>query len=110
MQILRRLHLLRHLAVLWFVCSVFAAGAAPLVNPVGFQIVCSGTTTKVVFDNGDTGDWGGEVSANKMDCALCLPVALPLPPVASIERQAIEPLAYITRSVSAARLAAVVAA
>lgn len=107
MNVLRQHVPLRLLALLWFVLSVGVSTASPLVRPLSIQLVCSGTTVKLVVDSGDGMK---EMGAHTMDCALCLPSAAPPPARYAALPPATVALAYVTRSIPAARLAAAVAA
>lgn len=82
MQILRRSILLARFVLACFVAAVGVATAAPLVHPKAMELVCTagGSIQWVMAD----GDADGEVPAmglHTLDCALCLPAALPATPV-----------------------------
>ncbi len=69
------------LVLVWLMFALGVAVAAPLVNPDGLQLVCSGTSVKLVTSGGD-----GEESASGhgLDCPLCGCGGAPLPPTAAV--------------------------
>jgi hypothetical protein len=73
LQALRQAQLLARLVLVWFVLSLGVAVASPMVKSDGLQMVCSGTSVKLVNADGDT------ASAQGMDCPLCGPAAAPVP-------------------------------
>ncbi|MFM2112486.1 MAG: hypothetical protein RLZZ271_1146 [Pseudomonadota bacterium] len=70
LQTLRQAKFLARLVLVWFVLSLGLAIASPMVNPNGSQLICSGTSVKLI--NAD----GGEASSgHTLDCPLCSPGA-----------------------------------
>ena len=80
MHILRTSPMLVRLVLAWFVLTLGAASAAPMVQPVAMALVCSEGGVKVVLIDRD----GATVHAkgHTLDCPLCLPAAVPPLPVA----------------------------
>lgn len=72
--------MLVRLVLAWFVLTLGAASAAPMVQPVAMALVCSEGGAKVVLIDRD----GAAVQAkgHTLDCPLCLPAAVPPLPVA----------------------------
>ena len=82
MQILRRSTVLARLVLACFLVAVGVATAAPLVHPKAMELVCSagGAIQWVMADTDADGD-APAMGAHTLDCALCLPLALPATPV-----------------------------
>ncbi len=80
MHILRTSSMLVRLVLAWFVLTLGAASAAPMVQPVAIALVCSEGGVKVVLVDRD----GAAVHAkgHTLDCPLCLPAAVPPLPTA----------------------------
>jgi hypothetical protein len=81
MQLLRNrsrfLGLLGRGVLLWFVLSLGAAAASPLIHPQAVELVCSsvGAVKAVV----QTDDGVQELGASHLDCPLCLLTGAPPP-------------------------------
>lgn len=75
MHILRTSPLLVRLVLVWFVLTLGAANAGPLVLPVTMALVCSEGGTKVVIVDDGGAALHGE--RHTLDCPLCLPAAPP---------------------------------
>lgn len=75
MHILRTSSMLVRLVLAWFVLTLGAASAAPMVQPVAMALVCSEGGAKVVLVDQD----GAAVHAkgHTLDCPLCLPAVAP---------------------------------
>lgn len=103
MQTLRHAHLLARLVLVWFVLSLGAAVAAPLVQPQSMQLVCTASgAMKLVTSSAD----GSEApTLHLMDCSLCVAVAPP-PSLLVVTVAAPQPLAFALGRLPAARLAA----
>lgn len=92
--------------LLWFVLSVGAAIASPIVHPQSFELVCtSAGAIKVIVQ---TDDGPQEIGSAHLDCPLCLlggppTQADPAKPALSL------PLGRAMQSIPAARLAAATA-
>jgi hypothetical protein len=82
MEILRRSHRFARLLLVWVALSFGIAVAAPLVQPVGIETICSGAGGVMVMPGGmgDPGDVGGAPGDMK-HCRLCVLAALPSAPV-----------------------------
>lgn len=97
------------LVLLSYLAALGVAVAAPIVHPKRMDLVCSGTSFKLV-DLDAQADGGDGAKSHTLDCALCVPggilntfpVAGPQPPH--------DVLAYVLRAIPAARLAGIVAA
>ena len=108
MQTLRHVHLLTRLVLVWFVCALGVAVASPMVHPQAMELVCSsGGAVKLLVktDNGVQ-----EMGAHSLDCPLCLVGGAPPPQATTTAAAPVQPLAYVLRSIPAARLAARTAA
>jgi hypothetical protein len=67
------------LVLAWFLLSLGTAMAAPMVQPQGFELICSGTGgAKVLVLPADHGGIH-ELGASHLDCPLCLPAGAPPP-------------------------------
>ena len=107
MQTLRHAHRLARFVLVWFVCALGVAVASPMVHPQAMELVCSsGGAVKLLVktDNGVQ-----DMGAHSLDCPLCLVGGAP-PPQATASAAPAQPLAYVLRSIPAARLAARTAA
>ena len=105
---------LRHFAILhrcvlaWFLLSIGAAVAGPMVNPQAMELVCSAVgTIKLVVQ---TDDGAQEVSSLGTHCPLCLTAGAPPPPAVPLRVATPEPLGRALQSIPAAHLAAATAA
>lgn len=80
MHILRTSSMLVRLVLAWFVLTLGAASAAPMVQPVSMALVCADGGVKVVLVDRD----GAAVHprGHTLDCPLCLPATAP-PPLAT---------------------------
>lgn len=108
MHALRTSSLLARLILAWFVLTVGAAIASPIVHPQALQLVCTtGSTVKmvVVGEDGSATDLGHHT----LDCAMCLGASAPPPPVQQ-HAQRHEALAHALTPTVAAALAAIVGA
>lgn len=71
---------LRRWVLVWLLLAWGGAWAAPLVQPIGLDVVCSADgTTRLVGQDRPAG-----MSGHGGECALCLPPALVSTPVVSI--------------------------
>jgi hypothetical protein len=112
LQTLRNSHKLARLVLVWFVLSLGAAIASPLVNPQAAELICTGTgVMKLLVKNIDgTVDEGGtEVASRMLDCPLCASVTAP-PPAAEATAEPAQPLGYVLQTIPAAHIAARTAA
>lgn len=75
MQALRNTLCLGRLVLVWLLLSVSVAVAAPLVNPVSMEVVCSASGIAVVsYDDETQGS-----TPSYLHCPLCLPLSGPVP-------------------------------
>jgi hypothetical protein len=107
MSCLRHAHRLGRLVLLWFVLSLGAAVASPVVNPQAVELVCSSTgAVKMVVQ---TDDGAQELGVSPMDCPLCMLTGAP-PPTPAVALPSPLPLAHAVQPIPAARIAAATAA
>jgi hypothetical protein len=104
----RFLGLVGRWVLLWFVLSLGAAVASPIVHPQAVELVCSSVgSVKVVVH---TEDGVQEMGASHMDCPLCVLTGAPPPSVDPAGFDLPLPLGRVVQSIPAARLAAATAA
>lgn len=107
MQHLRNAHRLARLVLVWFMLSMGAAIASPMVKPQAMELVCSGSgAIKVLIK---TDDGMQEMGTHTLDCPLCSAVGAP-PVLARSQSEPVQPLAYVLRSIPSAHIAALTAA
>lgn len=107
-----RLHTLRNtpwlvkLALLWFVLTLGAAVASPMVNPQTERVICTsaGMLKVVLADDGSV----TAATSDALFCPLCLLGAAP-PPARVHAPQASHALGLVRPSIQAARIAALTA-
>jgi hypothetical protein len=106
MQSLRSARILARLVLAWFVLSLGAAIASPLVAPKSFELICSGSGgSKLIVKD----EQGQPTAAHlTLDCPMCF--AAGGPPPAVVVLPAAAPLAHAVQPVPAARIAALTAA
>lgn len=99
MHPLRTSSALLRLVLACYLLVLGVAGASPVVHPLRMEVVChgDGVMTMVAVD-----DAAGQ---HTLDCALCLPAALPAPP-AHNHPAAAQPLAFAQAPMQAAQIAA----
>lgn len=108
MHALRSSSLLARLILAWFVLTMGAAVASPIVHPQAIQLVCTtGSAAKLVV-LGEDGE-AVELGHHTLDCAMCLGASAP-PVNAQIPVAHSEPLAHALQPIVAARLTALVGA
>ena len=84
----------------WFVLSLTAAVASPLLQPQSSALVCTAFGMKMVAND----DAGGSPSQQGMHCVLCAPAAAP--PVPEFSPQlAFDALSYVLQPIAAAHVA-----
>ena len=94
--------------LLWFVLSLVAAIASPIVNPQAMELVCSSAgAAKLVIK---TEDGGQEIGVAHLDCPLCLATGAPPPAARKVRVPQPQPLGVAVQSIPAARIAAATAA
>ncbi|QHI98099.1 hypothetical protein GT347_08885 [Xylophilus rhododendri] len=100
--------LIARFVLAWFALYLGAAVASPLVHPsASFELVCSGAGTAKLIKKSDT---GSEAHSASMDCPLCAPGSAPPPLFPTLIAAPAQPLAYVLRSIPAARIAGITAA
>jgi len=77
MHSLRSSFALVRLVLAWFVLTMGAAGAAPLLHPVTMTVVCSESGTRLVAVDADGAEAGAQGARHTLDCPLCLPAVAP---------------------------------
>lgn len=110
MHLLRTSSMLARLILAWFVLTMGAAIASPLVHPQAMELVCTtGSSAKLVVV-GDDDPAGNPSAHHALDCPLCLHFSAPpsqAQPMAAVHPQ---PLAHALRPIVAATLAALAGA
>ena len=108
LQALRNAQLIARFMLVWFVLSLGAAVASPLVNPQATELICSGSgVMKLLVINADGGST--EVASRMLDCPLCASVSAP-PPAAKTVAEPAQPLGPVLQTFPAAHIAALTAA
>ena len=105
MQHLRHAIHLSRLVLVWFALSVGVAIASPIVNPKVVDMVCTGTGSMKLVVQGDD---DGSLTAQTMDCPLCMSITTP-PPEFNTTLTQPSPLAHATQPIAAAHIAALTA-
>jgi hypothetical protein len=107
MQAVRNASILARLVLAWFALYVGVAVASPFVQPVGIELICSGTgTVKVLVKSADGTP---APMTHNLDCPMCASMDAP-PAVAASGGIAPQPLGRVLQSIPAARIAALTAA
>ena len=102
MDYLRQTKTLARLVLVWFALSLGVAMASSLVAPKSTELVCtSGGMLKLVAVDGTD---SAVPSHGTMDCALCLPVALP-PAPCTVQLAQPSPLSHALQATAAAHIA-----
>jgi hypothetical protein len=107
MQTLRRAHLLARFVLVWFVLSIGAAIASPVINPQPMQLICTGSGVMKVLITTPSGMQ--EDSSRSMDCPLCVTMSAP-PSVFELTFESVSPLSYAVQPIPAAVIAKLTAA
>ena len=106
MDYLRQTKTLARLVLVWFALSLGVAMASSLVAPKATELVCtSGGMLKLVAMDGND---SAVPSHGTMDCALCLPVALP-PAPCTLQLAQPSPLSHALQATAAAHIASATA-
>ena len=106
MQAFRQLRHLTRFVLVWFALSLGVAMASSLVAPKATELVCtSGGMLKLVTVDGTD---SAASSHGQLDCALCLPMALPPAPCA-VPLVQVSPLSHALQPVAAAHIASATA-
>lgn len=108
MHRLRTAQNLARLVLVWFVLSIGAAVASPMVNPQAMELICTGTgVMKVVVK---TSEGVKEAAASHtLDCPLCATVGTP-PPGARAKVEPVQALSHVLQPIAAAHIAWLTAA
>ncbi|MDH6591545.1 hypothetical protein M2165_001434 [Variovorax sp. TBS-050B] len=94
--------------LLWFVLSIGAAAASPIVHPQAVELVCaSAGAVKVVVQ---TDDGLEELGASHLDCPLCLLTGAPPPAPAASSFEHPLPTGRVARPIPAVHFATASAA
>ena len=102
MQAFRQLRHLTRFVLVWFALSLGVAMASSLVAPKATELVCtSGGMVKLVAVDGTD---SAAPSHAQMDCALCMPMALPPAPCA-VSLVQVSPLSHALQPTAAAHIA-----
>ena len=106
MQAFRQLRHLTRFVLVWFALSLGVAMASSLVAPKATELVCTsgGMLKLVTLDGTDS----AAPSHGQLDCALCLPMALPPAPCA-VPLVQVSPLSHALQPVVAAHIASATA-
>jgi hypothetical protein len=107
MQSLRAARFLVRLVAAWFVLSMAAAIASPLVKPQAMELICSGSGAVKLLIKSDDGRT--QLASHTLDCPLCASLSAP-PPVARLTAEPVQPLSHMLQAIPAAHLAALTAA
>ena len=102
MNYFRQAHFLARIVLAWFVLSVCAAMASPLVVPKSMDMVCTSGGVMKFISSDDAQDAG--TALKTMDCALCMPVVFPPAPIAQQFIQ-VSSLAHALQPLVAAHIA-----
>ena len=105
MQFLRNASFLARLVLAWFALSIGVAVAAPLVKPVGVELICSAGVMKLLVKSDD----GSKTSSHTLDCPLCASLDAP-PSVPQADVPFVPALSHAVQSIPSARIAALTAA
>jgi hypothetical protein len=106
MQAFKQLRHLTRFVLVWFALSLGVAMASSLVAPKATELVCTsgGMLKLVTLDGTDS----AAPSHGQLDCALCLPMALPPAPCA-VPLVQVSPLSHALQPVAAAHIASATA-
>ena len=106
MQAFRQLRHLTRFVLVWFALSLGVAMASALVAPKATELVCTtGGTLKIVDADGND---SAAPSHGTMECALCMPVALP-PAPSTLQAVQPSPLSHALHPIAAAHIASATA-
>ena len=106
MQYLRNTSNIIRFVLVWFALSLGVAMASSLVAPKSTELVCtSGGMLKLVAVDGTD---SAVPSHGTMDCALCMPVALP-PAPSPVQAAPVSPHSHALQPVAAAHIASATA-
>jgi hypothetical protein len=107
MHSLRQARLLVRLIAVWFVLSIGAAIASPLVKPQAMELVCSGGGVVKLLIKSDDGS--SAMASHTLDCPLCASLSAP-PPAVRLGADPVSPLTHVMQAIPAARIASLTAA
>lgn len=107
MHSLRSAKNLARLVLLWFVLSLGAAVASPLIKPQAMELVCSGSGAMKLLVKSDDGS--KDASSFTLDCPLCATSSAP-PPAVQLSAGPMQALAHVPQGIAAAHIASLTAA
>ena len=107
MQTLRNANTLARCVLVWFALTVGVAIASPLIKPLSFEMICSGSGVMKMLPKTDAGK--APMSGLTLDCPLCVAVGAP-PPVAGLVAAPQQALSSVLQPGPAAQIAARTAA
>jgi len=102
------LHRLARFVLAWFVLSVGAAIASPMVQPQSVQLVCAAAGSVKIVVQSDDG--ARELGASHLDCPMCAPTGAPPPLAQPVGFLTAPPPDHPARSTPPARIGAATAA
>lgn len=101
MHMLRTSSILARLILAWFVLTVGAAIASPIVHPQAMELICTtGSSVKLVV----VGEEATPAGHHMLDCPLCLHFSAPAPHIQAVV-QPRQPLAHALLPAVAATIA-----
>ena len=101
-QTLRSCRWFTRLVLAWFVLTLGAAVASPMVRPQALELICSGAGAFKLVVKADEGAL--QVPGHTLDCPLCASVGAP-PPAARALESGVRPAAHAVRPFPAAPFA-----
>lgn len=107
MHRLRTARFLARLVLAWFVLSIGAAVASPMIKPQAMELICTGSGAIKVLIKSDDGV--KEMSSHTLDCPLCATAGFP-PPAVRAEAVPEKILSHVLQPVAAAHIAWLTAA
>jgi hypothetical protein len=102
MQTLRHARFLARLVLAWFVLSLGAAIASPLIQPQALELVCSAGGAMKLIVKSDDGTQ--KTSGHTLDCPLCATLGAP-PPAARVQAEPPQALAHALPPLAVAHIA-----
>lgn len=109
MHTLRTSSRLARLILAWFMLTIGAAIASPIVHPQALQLVCTTGSAMKLVAVGDDGDDATPPGHHTLDCPLCLHFSAPAPQVQTVVEPQ-QPLAHALLPAVRATIAALVGA
>jgi hypothetical protein len=103
MRFFRHITVLHRLVLAWFLLSLGAAVAGPILHPQSIELVCSSVGSVKVIVHGEDG--AQEQTRMDMDCPLCT-VAGAQPAIVRLHMPTLLPLARAVQPIASAQIAA----